>query len=89
VEAIQKTVLEATAESAGQAEKKWQHAAHSQDMCALSAAPAINVKPVGDGVGSLYATSRALTNVINYAQDISGRYDFNSEEGCARIRVHL
>jgi small-conductance mechanosensitive channel len=50
VEAIQKTLLEATAESAGQAEKEWQHAAHSRNMSALSAAPAINVKPVGSGV---------------------------------------
>jgi hypothetical protein len=43
VDAIQKTVLEAIAESAGQAEKEWQHTAHSRDMSALSAAPAINV----------------------------------------------
>jgi small-conductance mechanosensitive channel len=50
VEAVQKTLLEATAESAGQAEKEWQHAAHSRNMSALSAAPAINVKPVGSGV---------------------------------------
>ena len=50
VEAIQKTVLEATAESAGEAEKEWQHAAHSRNMRALSAAPAINVKPVSGGV---------------------------------------
>ncbi len=50
VEAIQKTVLEATADSAGQAEKEWQHAAHSRNMRALSAAPAINVKPVSGGV---------------------------------------
>src|SRR5256885_6887536 len=50
VEAIQKTVLEATAESAGQAEKEWQHAAHSRNMRALSAAPAINLKPVSAGV---------------------------------------
>ncbi|PYV26704.1 MAG: hypothetical protein DMG27_06015 [Acidobacteria bacterium] len=50
VEAIQKTVLEATRESAGQAEKEWQHAARSRDMRALSAAPAINVKPVSGGV---------------------------------------
>jgi small-conductance mechanosensitive channel len=50
VEAIQKTVLEATAESAGQAEKEWQHDAHSRSMRALSAAPAINVKPVSGGV---------------------------------------
>ena len=50
VDAIQKTVLEATAESTGLAEKEWQHAAHSRDMSALSAAPAINVKPVSGGV---------------------------------------
>lgn len=50
VEAIQKTVLEATAGNAGQAEKEWQHAAHSRDMSTLSAAPAINVKPVIGGV---------------------------------------
>jgi small-conductance mechanosensitive channel len=50
VDAIQKTVLEATAESAGQAEREWQHAAHSRNMRALSAAPAINVKPVSGGV---------------------------------------
>jgi small-conductance mechanosensitive channel len=50
VEAIQKTVLEATGESAGQAEKEWQHAARSRSMRALSAAPAVNVKPVGGGV---------------------------------------
>ncbi len=50
VEAIQKTVLEATAESAGEAEKEWQRAARSRSMRALSAAPAINVKPVIGGV---------------------------------------
>ena len=50
VDAIQKTVLEATAESTGQAEKEWQNAAHSRSMRALSAAPAINVKPVSGGV---------------------------------------
>src|ERR1700730_16432788 len=50
VEAIQKIVLEATAEGAGQAEKEWQRAAHSRDMSALSAAPAVNVKPVSGGV---------------------------------------
>jgi small-conductance mechanosensitive channel len=50
VEAVQKAVLDATAESAGQAEKEWQNAAHSRNMRALSAAPAINVKPVSGGV---------------------------------------
>jgi small-conductance mechanosensitive channel len=50
VEAIQSKVAEATAESAGLAEKEWAHAARSRDMSALSAAPAINVKPVIGGV---------------------------------------
>lgn len=50
VEAIQKKVLEATSESARLAEKEWQHAALSRDMSALSAAPAINVRPVIAGV---------------------------------------
>jgi small-conductance mechanosensitive channel len=50
IEAIQKKVLEATAETAGLAEQEWQHAARSRDMSALSAAPAINVKPVIGGV---------------------------------------
>ena len=50
VDAIQKTVLEATEKSADQAEQEWQHAAHSRSMRALSAAPAINVKPVSGGV---------------------------------------
>jgi small-conductance mechanosensitive channel len=50
VDAIQKTVLEATEKSADQAEKEWQVAAHSRSMSALSAAPAINVKPVSGGV---------------------------------------
>ena len=50
VEAIQKKVLEATAESAKQAEQEWQHAARSREMSSLSAAPAINVKPIVGGV---------------------------------------
>ena len=50
VDALQKKVLEATSESAHQAEMEWKSAAHSRDMSALSAAPAINVKPVIGGV---------------------------------------
>jgi len=49
VNALQKLVLEATAESAGQAEQEWKNAAKSRDMNVLSAAPAINVKPVVGG----------------------------------------
>ncbi len=50
VDAIQKTVLEATKESAGEAEKEWKNAAHSRNVGALSAAPAINLKPIAGGV---------------------------------------
>ncbi len=50
VDAIRKKVAEATAESAKQAEQEWQHAARSRDMRSLSAAPAINVKPVIGGI---------------------------------------
>jgi small-conductance mechanosensitive channel len=50
IDAIQKKVAEATSESAKQAEREWKSAARSRDMSALSAAPAINVKPVIGGV---------------------------------------
>jgi small-conductance mechanosensitive channel len=50
IDAIQKKVVEATSESGKQAEREWKSAARSRDMSALSAAPAINVKPVIGGV---------------------------------------
>ncbi|HXC87327.1 MAG TPA: mechanosensitive ion channel domain-containing protein [Candidatus Cybelea sp.] len=51
VDAIQKIVLEATAETAKQAEKEWQGVTRSRDAAhTLTAAPAINVKPVVGGV---------------------------------------
>jgi hypothetical protein len=50
IEALQKKVLEATAETAKQAEQEWKSAANSREMKALSAAPAINLKPVVGGV---------------------------------------
>jgi small-conductance mechanosensitive channel len=50
VDAIQKKVLEATSESGREAEKEWKSAANSRDMGTLSAAPAINVKPIIGGV---------------------------------------
>jgi small-conductance mechanosensitive channel len=49
VDAIQKKVLETTSESAQQAEHEWQGQARSRDLKSLSAAPAINVKPVIGG----------------------------------------
>ena len=50
IDAIQKKVTEATTETAKQAEQEWQRAAKSRQMVALSAAPAINVKPVVGGI---------------------------------------
>ena len=50
IDAIQKKVAEATSETAKQAEQEWQQVARSRQMSALSAAPAINVKPVIGGV---------------------------------------
>jgi small-conductance mechanosensitive channel len=51
VDAIQKKVLEATAETAKQAEKEWQDVARSKETAhTLTAAPAINVKPVVGGI---------------------------------------
>jgi small-conductance mechanosensitive channel len=50
IDAIQKKVAEATSESTKQAEQEWQRAANSRQMSALSAAPAINVKPIIGGV---------------------------------------
>jgi small-conductance mechanosensitive channel len=50
VDAIQKTVLETTSKSAGEAEKEWKNAAHSRNAGALSATPAVNLKPVSGGV---------------------------------------
>jgi len=50
IEALQKKVLERTAETAKQAEQEWKSAANSRNMKALSAAPAINLKPVVGGV---------------------------------------
>jgi small-conductance mechanosensitive channel len=50
VDAIKKKVLEATADTGKKAEQEWRSAAKSGDMTALSAAPAINVKPVIGGV---------------------------------------
>jgi small-conductance mechanosensitive channel len=50
VDAIQKKVMETTADSASQAEREWQGQAKSRDLKSLSAAPAINVKPVIGGV---------------------------------------
>jgi small-conductance mechanosensitive channel len=50
VDAIQKKVLEFTAEGAQQAEREWQGAAKSRDLSSRSGAPAINIRPVIGGI---------------------------------------
>jgi small-conductance mechanosensitive channel len=50
VDAIQKKVVEATAEGARQAEKEWRGTVRSRDMNSLTAAPAINIKPIIGGI---------------------------------------
>ncbi|MGB2886846.1 MAG: mechanosensitive ion channel domain-containing protein, partial [Candidatus Acidiferrales bacterium] len=50
VDAIQKKVAEATSEGALEAEREWKGAAQSRNMSALTAAPAINIKPVPGGI---------------------------------------
>jgi small-conductance mechanosensitive channel len=50
VAAIRKIVLEATEESAKQAELEWQRAAGSRDMASISATPAISVRPGAGGI---------------------------------------
>ena len=50
VEAIQKKVLEATQNSAEQAELEWQRAAGSRGLSSISAAPAISMRPAPTGI---------------------------------------
>jgi small-conductance mechanosensitive channel len=50
VDAIQKKVIEATAESTQQAEKEWKGTTRSRGMSSQTAAPAINIKPIIGGI---------------------------------------
>jgi small-conductance mechanosensitive channel len=65
VDAIQQKVLEATSESARMAEQEWRGAAKSRDMNTLSAAPAINVRPV---IGGTEITVRYITRANERSQ---------------------
>lgn len=65
VEAIQKTVVETTAEGARQAEQEWRRAAKSRDLNELTAAPTINVKPV---VGGTQISIRYITRASERSQ---------------------
>jgi small-conductance mechanosensitive channel len=69
IDAIHKKVADTTADSAKEAEQEWQRAARSRDMKSLTAAPAINVKPVIGGVEV----------VVRYITRASERYQLRSQ----------
>jgi small-conductance mechanosensitive channel len=64
-DAIQQKVAEATAESAREAEQEWKRSTGSRDMQALSAAPAVSVKPV---VGGTQISVRYITRAHERSQ---------------------
>jgi len=73
VDALHKKVIEATRETVQQAEREWKNSTTSQEMGSLSAAPAINVKPIAGGieVAVRYVTRAndryTLRNTLNQA----------------------
>ena len=77
VAAIEKKVTEATAESARLAEEEWKKAARSRDMKSLSAAPAINVKPVAGGIEI----------GVRYITRAHERYQLRAELNQAAVRL--
>src|SRR5258705_250309 len=72
VDAIQKKVLEFTAEGAQQAEREWQGAAKSRDMSSRSGAPAINIRPV---IGGIEISVRYVTRATERYQCRAKRYE--------------
>jgi small-conductance mechanosensitive channel len=50
VDAIRKAVAKATAENARLAEQEWQRATRSRGMSAITAEPAVNIRPVAMGI---------------------------------------
>lgn len=65
VDAIQHQVEEATSDKAKQAEEDWRRAAHSPSVGAITAAPAINIKPI---VGGVEITVRYITHATERHQ---------------------
>lgn len=65
VDEIHKKVLDATSEGARQAQQEWHGATKSPDMKALSAEPAINVKPV---IGGTEIAVRYITRANERSQ---------------------
>jgi len=65
IDAIQQKVLEATSESARKAEQEWQRSAASHDMGAITAAPALSVKPV---IGGTEVSVRYIASATERSQ---------------------
>jgi small-conductance mechanosensitive channel len=72
VDAFQKKVAEATAAGARQAEQEWRGAAKSRNMGALTAAPAINIKPV---IGGIEIAVRYITRANERYQQRAKLYE--------------
>jgi small-conductance mechanosensitive channel len=65
VDAVQKQVEEATADSAREAERQWKGAERSPHLSALTAAPAVNIKPI---MGGIEITVRYITHMGERSQ---------------------
>jgi hypothetical protein len=85
VNAITEEVVEATAESARQAEQEWQRAVPAQRAKVFSGKPAVNVKPVVGGVeiGVRYIT-RANERFLLRAKLFQAAVDLLGERSAAR-----
>jgi hypothetical protein len=95
VDAVQSKVQEVTAQSAALAEKEWQRAARSRDMSVMSAAPAINVRPVIGGIelGVRYITRaneryQLRAKLYHVAVDLLAEKNISTPENAAgEVRV--
>ena len=65
VDAVQKQVEEATADGAREAERQWKGAERSPHLSALTAAPAVNIKPI---MGGIEITVRYITHMGERSQ---------------------
>jgi small-conductance mechanosensitive channel len=64
-DAVQKQVEEATADNAREAERQWKGAERSPKLSALTAAPAVNIKPI---IGGVEITVRYITQMGERSQ---------------------
>ncbi|MGB7846028.1 MAG: mechanosensitive ion channel domain-containing protein [Candidatus Acidiferrum sp.] len=77
IDAIHKKVIEATRESAEEAEREWRGAATSRELSGISVAPAVSVKPVVGGVEV----------AVRYITKASERYQLRSKLNQAAVEL--